>query len=68
MRKLLVDIIELSLISYYSQMYLSVFVPEQESGGSGVINGRFCGVLVPRPFMNDTRIFYKSHMMRALTL
>ena len=42
--KHLVDIIEVLLISYYSQPYLSVFVSEQESRRSVVINGLIRGV------------------------
>ena len=52
---------------FYSQAYLCLVVSEQDVGRSGAVNGLFCGVLVPRYFLNNKQVFYIYHMMCANT-
>ena len=65
--KHLEDIIEVSLICIYSQMYLRVGISEQDFRLSGVVNGLVREVSVPRTFLNDTNILYIFHVMCANT-
>ena len=57
----------MSLILFYSQTYLRLALSEQEFGCSGVVNGLVCGVSESKHFLNDTNIFYLSHVMCANT-
>ena len=61
----LVDIIEESLITVYSQTYLPVLFFEQEFGHSRVLNGLSRGLSLPKPFLNDTHIFYNSMLRKV---
>ena len=59
--------IEVALVSIYSQAYLRVAVSEQDFWLSRVVNRPVREVSVPRTFLNDTNIFYISHVMCANT-
>ena len=65
--KHLEDIIEVSLILFYSQTYLCVAVSELNFWRSGVVNGLVCGLSVSRHFLNDTNTLYIYHVMCANT-
>ena len=67
MCKHLEDIIEVSLILFYSQMYLCVAVSELDFWRSGVGKILVLGVSVSRHFLNDTNLFYIFHVMCANT-
>ena len=65
--KHLEDIIEVSLILFYSQTYLCVAVSELDFWRSGVGKILILGVSVPRHFHNDTNSFtYPMWCVRTL--
>ena len=64
--KCFTDKIEVSHILFYSQTYLRLAnLSEQDYGCFGVVNKLIREVSVPRHLLNDTNIFYISHVMCA---